>query len=61
MSIYASALRGAAAGDDGRLELVDRTGEAAAQIDTAEWTGGLRPGDRAMLQKSNYYGFFCKT
>ena len=51
MAIYDSALRCAAAGEDGRVDLVDRAGEAVTQLDTAEWTGGLRPGDNAMLDR----------
>jgi SAM-dependent methyltransferase len=33
------------------MDLLDAAGREVARLDTANWTGGLRPGDRSMLDR----------
>jgi SAM-dependent methyltransferase len=49
LGLYGAALRQAAAGGDGRLDLLDPPGRMLGQFDAGDWTGGLRLGDRALL------------
>jgi SAM-dependent methyltransferase len=46
LALYASALRRA-----GPMDLLDVAGRQVGRLDTADWTGGLRPGDRSMLDR----------
>jgi SAM-dependent methyltransferase len=51
LRIYGAALRRAAAGDGGRIYLIDEAGHAVARIDSTDWTEGLRSGDLGMLER----------
>jgi SAM-dependent methyltransferase len=51
LTLYGMALQQAVDGHNGRLDLLDPTGRPVDRADAADWTAGLRPGDRAMLDR----------
>ena len=51
LGVYGAALRRAAAGERPLLEVVGVDGDPLGQMQPAQWTGGLRPGDRGLLDR----------
>jgi SAM-dependent methyltransferase len=49
--LYAAALRRAADGERAPLDMVRIDGVGGTALDAADWSGGLRPGDRALLRR----------
>src|SRR5258706_9753771 len=49
--LYGVALHQAVHGRDGQLDMLDPAGRTVGRLDAAEWTAGLRRGDRAMLDR----------
>jgi SAM-dependent methyltransferase len=51
LSVYGAALRRAAGGGPALLDLVPSSGGPVQILDAARWSGGLRPGDPALLNR----------
>jgi SAM-dependent methyltransferase len=51
LALYGAALRRAADGQAAPLDLVRVGGEWTGSVDAGNWSGGLRPGDRALLRR----------
>ena len=51
LALYGDALRRAADGRRAPLDLVRIDGIGATALDAADWSGGLRPGDHALLRR----------
>jgi SAM-dependent methyltransferase len=51
MAVYGAALRRAASGRPAQLGLMGADGAQLGWVDPSLWSGGLRPGDRALLDR----------
>lgn len=51
LGVFGAAMRRAANGQSGQMDLLDPAGRPVDQLDATEWTAELRPGDRALLDR----------
>jgi SAM-dependent methyltransferase len=51
LAVYGAALRRAAIGEHAGLDLIRVDGIGGNAVDAVDWSGGLRPGDQALLRR----------